>query len=89
MGMWWTAIPREPRTRSAGERPDERPDLHLRYGDRHDRLVFIGRQMDEPSLRARLDACLLDGEVGTGASSEWSGLSNPFPAPQMVGEEGA
>jgi G3E family GTPase len=29
------------------------------HGDRRQELVFIGVNLDEPSLRAQLDACLV------------------------------
>lgn len=82
-GMWWAALPREYWEHSEGERPDEQPDWHPRFGDRHQALVFIGQQMDEAALRARLDACLLDEELASRKSSEWAGLPNPFPELQM------
>jgi G3E family GTPase len=41
--------------------------------DRHQELVFIGQDLDEPALRARLDACLL-------ADGEDDALADPWPA---------
>jgi hypothetical protein len=60
-------------------RPDQQPDWHPRFGDRAQQLVFIGQQIDETSLRARLDACLLDEQLAAGDSKDWSELPNPFP----------
>ncbi|MFT6396608.1 MAG: G3E family GTPase [Bradymonadia bacterium] len=79
MGMWWAALPREEWDQQAGERPDEQPSWHPRFGDRCQQLVFIGQQMDEAALRARLDACLLDEELVEAASETWAERKNPFP----------
>ena len=63
MGMWLAAVPREDWEHADGQRPDQQPSWHPRYGDRHQALVFIGQHVDEAALRARLDACLLDGRM--------------------------
>ena len=84
MGMWWAAMPREQWEHPDGERPDQQPNWHSRYGDRHQALVFIGQQMDEAALRARLDACLLDDALAAGDSRLWAGRPNPFPEIQVV-----
>ncbi len=52
------------------------------WGDRRTELVFIGTDLDEESLRARLDDCLLDDEAFTAFDpGAWEG-ENPFPAEQ-------
>ncbi|MEM6704400.1 MAG: GTP-binding protein [Acidobacteriota bacterium] len=76
-GVWWAAMPR--RLWPEGERPDEGPDWHPRYGDRYQALVFIGQDLDEFELRSRLDDCLLDPELASRTSREWTELPNPFP----------
>jgi G3E family GTPase len=49
-------------------------------GDARQELVLIGIGMDEPALRARLDACLLtDNEMRFGASW-WQNFEDPFPS---------
>ena len=83
-GMWWAALPREHWDHPEGERPDQQPGWHPRYGDRHQALVFIGQQMDEAALRARLDACLLDDALASRDSQDWAELPNPFPELEMV-----
>ena len=84
MGMWWAAMPREDWEHPDGERPDQQPSWHPRYGDRHQALVFIGQQMDEAAVRARLDACLLDDALAAADSRLWAGRPNPFPEIRMV-----
>ena len=38
------------------------------------------------TVRARLDACLLDEALAAADSGAWEGRPNPFPKPQMVEE---
>jgi len=83
-GMWWAALPREHWDQPDGERPDQQPEWHPRYGDRHQALVFIGQHMDETALRARIDACLLDEALALRDSKDWVELPNPFPDLEMV-----
>ncbi len=78
-GMWWAAVPRDHWEHPEGQRPDEQPGWHPRFGDRAQELVFIGQQMPEAAMRARLDACLLDERVASAGSKTWAGLRNPFP----------
>jgi len=86
-GMWWAAVPREHWPQPEGERPDEQPEWHARFGDRAQQLVFIGQDMDKEATRARLDACLLDESLAFAESAAWADLPNPFPALQVVEEE--
>lgn len=79
-GMWWAAVAPEHWGHSPGERADERPDWHPRFGDRTQQLVFIGQQVDETAIRSGLDACLLDEQRAGGNSEGWAKLANPFPA---------
>ncbi len=79
-GLWWAAV----ESSEWPEEPDERAAVEAQmtgtYGDRRQELVFIGIDMDEPALRARLDACLLDAEEEAAGPAAWSGLPDPFPA---------
>lgn len=84
-GMWWAAVPRQHWSHPEGQRPDQRPDWHARFGDRAQQLVFIGQQMDEVAMRMRLDACLLDEHLAAGDSRSWSELTNPFPELALAG----
>ncbi|MEM6558198.1 MAG: zinc metallochaperone GTPase ZigA [Myxococcota bacterium] len=79
IGMWWAAVPRKHWQQPEGERPDEKPNWHERYGDRSQQLVFIGQEMDEASMRARLDSCLLEKELASADSRTWAEMTNPFP----------
>ena len=80
VGMWWAAVPRHHWEQPDGQRPDQQPDWHPRFGDRVQQLVFIGQQMEEQAIRAGLDACLLDRRLADADSDVWDTLQNPFPA---------
>ena len=83
-GMWWAAVPTEHWEHPDGERPDQQPKWHPRFGDRIQELVFIGQRMDEVAMRARLDDCLLDERLALADSASWASLDNPFPELDMV-----
>ncbi|MEM7246663.1 MAG: zinc metallochaperone GTPase ZigA [Acidobacteriota bacterium] len=86
-GKWWAAVPREEWEHPDGERPDQQDEWDPRFGDRAQRLVFIGQEMDEAALRARLDASLLDESLAAADSEAWSEFPNPFPELQLVEED--
>lgn len=78
-GMWWAAVPNT-------QWPDDAEAVALikrnwddRVGDARQELVLIGVDMDEPVLRQRLDACLLDdAEISEGPHT-WTQFVDPFP----------
>ena len=77
-GRWWASMPQDAQT----DDPDEEALLaslwHPEWGDRRQEIVLIGQNMDEPDLRARLDACLLtDTELALGPEG-WAAFSDPF-----------
>jgi len=84
-GLWWAGVPRE-NWEEAGIDPAQTPNWDERYGDRMQQIVFIGQNLDELELRRRLNACLLEPELASKDSSEWTGLENPFPL-MPLGEE--
>ena len=54
--------------------------------------MWIGVHMDEPALRAMLDACLLTDEEMAAGPGAWSQLEDPLPPwglGEGEGEEGA
>ncbi|TRW96813.1 GTP-binding protein [Paracoccus sp. M683] len=76
LGQWWATVPRD---RWPG---DEQARAHIAqnwaepWGDRRQEIVFIGCDMDEDSIRHRLDACLIGDEADP---DRWTGLPDPFP----------
>lgn len=85
-GLWWAAVPRVQWDHPSDQAPDQGPDWHPRFGDRAQRLVFIGQDMDEPAMRALLQECLLDESLASADSEAWAKLPNPFPAFQLAAE---
>ena len=86
-GMWWAAMPRKFWVHPDGERPDQQPGWHPRYGDRIQMLVFIGQNMDEAAMRERLNECLLDDALANADSDAWTALPNPFPDLEVEEED--
>jgi len=82
-GLWWAAVLRERWAHPEASLPDQLPDWHPRFGDRKQQLVFIGQNLDEVAIRARLDGCLLDSERLDQPSQSWVGRPNPFPELQL------
>ena len=76
-GMWWASVPRE-------RWPADEESLNFIMsnwtdgtGDARQELVFIGMDMDEPGLRAKLESALLtDKEMGEGPES-WRSYPDP------------
>lgn len=78
LGRWWAAVPKN-------RWPDDGSfeEFVLRHwdpvwGDRRQELVFIGIGMDETTIRAALDDCLLAAEAF--AAVDWAALPDPFPS---------
>ncbi len=78
-GLWWSAVPREHWPAEAVAHIDEFSEEP--WGDRRQEIVFIGDEMDEPSIRARLDACLLrDDELAEGDARRGWDVADPLPS---------
>lgn len=61
-GYWIAALPREEREAILRENPDLAEQWNPEYGDRINKLVFIGIDMDRARLISSLDVCLLTEE---------------------------
>ena len=78
-GRWWASIPREHWPEHPEDRDRILADWDDRFGDRRQRIVFIGQGLDEGRMRAELDACLLtDDEMALGPR-EWTTFEDPLP----------
>lgn len=59
-GDWIAAFPEEDRKEILAMNPDIAADWHPVYGDRVNKLVFIGRNMDKEAIIRALDECISD-----------------------------
>ena len=57
-GQWYATMPREQLYQLLAREPQLRKDWDDRYGDRMQRLVFIGQKLDKDAIRQALDDCL-------------------------------
>lgn len=57
-GQWYATAPEEELKEFFEKEPGLARDWDPEYGDRMEKLVFIGRDMDRPAITAQLDACL-------------------------------
>jgi G3E family GTPase len=76
-GLWWDSVPRSQWPEEAIAEIESR--LDGRWGDRRQELVFIGSELDEPTLSAELDACLLGDDELAGGMAAWASLPDPWP----------
>ena len=59
-GKWYATAPEEDLKQIAQEDPNFMKDWDPEYGDRMQKLVFIGQKMDKEQLIRDLDACLVE-----------------------------
>lgn len=85
-GYWWAAAPLD--QRPTPERAEEVTGVswHPEFGDRRQELVFIGIDMNEAQMRARLDACLLSEREMQQGQVRWRRYADPFPRWRLADE---
>jgi G3E family GTPase len=84
-GFWWAAAPVAEREQAQAQSGME---WHPVYGDRRQQLVIIGIGMDEPQLRRRLEACLLDDAEMKLGPEGWAAFPDPFPVWRVEAADG-
>ncbi|WP_103021002.1 GTP-binding protein [Salinibacter altiplanensis] len=79
-GYWWASRPEEewPEDPRQQERILDRWDEV--YGDRQQELVFIGVDVDEAEMRAKLEDCLMTADEEETYLDAPSSVSDPFPS---------
>lgn len=78
LGFWWANVPADRWPDDPFWRKSLKKNWSDVYGDRRQEIVFIGTNMDQDAITARLDACLVPGKPGM-RIAEWAGLVDPFP----------
>ena len=59
-GQWYATMPKDELERLLAAEPAVRKDWDEKYGDRMQKLVFIGQKMDKKAITAALDMCLTE-----------------------------
>ena len=59
-GQWYATMPKDELERLLAADPAVRKDWDEKYGDRMQKLVFIGQKMDKKAITAALDMCLTE-----------------------------
>jgi G3E family GTPase len=59
-GQWYATMPKDELKQFMEQNPGLRQDWDEHYGDRMQKLVFIGQGLDKKALAAELDKCLED-----------------------------
>lgn len=75
-GQWVAALSEAEREAVLEEERELAASWHEEYGDRMNKIVFIGIEMDRSKLIDSLDSCLLSEEE---LKLDWSGFTDDFP----------
>lgn len=59
-GQWYATMPEDEFNQFVLQNPDVLRDWDQVYGDRMQKIVFIGQHLDRKAIKAELDACLID-----------------------------
>ena len=57
-GQWYATMPKDELSELMAQNPGLRQDWDDQYGDRMQKLVFIGQHLDKEAIAAELDKCL-------------------------------
>jgi G3E family GTPase len=86
-GVWWADVTRDQWPDDPAEQADILANFDGEFGDRRQELVFIGKKLDETTIRAALDAALMTDAEMTGGPAVWSKIRDPlpeWPTPELV-----
>ncbi len=59
-GQWYATMPKEELEKFLAQNPNAKKDWDEKYGDRMQKIVFIGHNMERREIEDALDACLED-----------------------------
>ena len=77
-GDWWSTVDESEWPPVPELRAEIRSHFDGEYGDRRQELVIIGTEMDQNTIRAALDACLLTGAEMASGWKHWRQFDDPF-----------
>lgn len=77
-GDWWAATSRDEWPADAESLDEIRALWHEPSGDRRQEIVLIGQDMNQSTLIAALDACLLSDEEMALSKEAWTQFDDPF-----------
>ena len=78
-GYWWASAPEEEWPKDDAEIAEIRSRFQGEYGDRHQELVFIGQDLEQPRVEQILDGCLLTDHEFNQGPKLWSSFEDPLP----------
>ena len=58
-GQWYATMPKDELDRLMAAEPALRRDWDEKYGDRMQKIVFIGQKLDKKAITEALDKCLV------------------------------
>jgi G3E family GTPase len=79
IGTWFETLPEEMWGVSDEDKTMIKANWHPEWGDREQRIVFIGVDMDEAKIRGRLEAALVTDEEASGGLAVWETFNDPLP----------
>ncbi len=79
LGTWWAAVPKDRWPENETARAYMDAHWQEPWGDRRQEIVFIGAEMDQAAITAKLNACLLSQTRAPNLDS-LPELPDPFPA---------
>ncbi|MEM7753500.1 MAG: GTP-binding protein [Pseudomonadota bacterium] len=85
LGTWWASVPEGRRPAHESARAYMEAHWVEPWGDRRQEIVFIGSGIDWPTLKARLDKCLVP-EVAAPGPDSLPDYADPFPIWRRVEE---
>ncbi|WP_299962840.1 GTP-binding protein [uncultured Roseobacter sp.] len=78
LGTWWASVPKDRQPTHEAAQAYMKAHWQEPWGDRRQEIVFIGAGIDWPTLRARLDGCLVPAVAASGPET-LPDYPDPFP----------
>ena len=78
LGTWWASVPQDRWPDHESARQYMAQHWSEPWGDRRQELVFIGAGIDWPTIKARLDGCLVPEHLAPGPDA-LPDMADPFP----------